>query len=94
MIVGSRMSNYFCSMGISEYMISLRLSRLLSNMTIGSNFLSKCIFVSEYFRAECCCKMSKSNYSWSQLKNFVVEKLATLQCSNSKTFQAKATLRL
>ena len=35
----------------------LRLSRLLSNMTIGSNFLSKQIFVSEYFRAECCCKI-------------------------------------
>ena len=78
-----------CSLGISKYVIRLRLSRLLSNMTIGSNILSKCIFVSEYFRVECCCKISER----SQLKNFGVEKLATPQCSNSKTFQAKATLR-
>ena len=46
-------------MGISKYVIRLHLSRLLSNMIIGSNFLSKRIFVSEYFRAECCCKISE-----------------------------------
>ena len=80
-IVGNRMSNYFCSLGISKYVIRLRLSRLLSNMTIGSNFLLKCIFVSEYFKAKSC-KISVP----SQLKIFGVEKLATLQHSNSKTF--------
>ena len=56
---GSRMSGYFCSLGISKYVIWLHLSKLLSNMTIGMNFLSKCIFVSEYFRAERCCKISE-----------------------------------
>ena len=69
MIVGIRMSHYFCSLGILKYVISLRLSRLLSNMTIGANFLSKCIFVSEYFRAERCSKILER----SQLKNFGVD---------------------
>ena len=94
MRVGSRMSNYFCSLGISKYVIRLRLSRLLSNMTIGSNFLSKCIFVSEYFRAECFCKISEPESVKKFWRGSGEEKLATPQRSNSKTFQAKATFRL
>ena len=75
-------------------MIRLRLSKLLSNMTIGSNFLSKCIFVSKYFRAECCCKISEQESVKQFRRGFGVEKLATPQRSNSKTFQAEATFRL
>ena len=75
-------------------MIRLRLSTLLSNMTIGSNFLSKHIFESEYFRAECCCKILELESVKKFQSGSGVEKLATLQRSNSKIFQAKATLRL
>ena len=85
MRVGSRMSNYFCSLGISEYVIRLCLSRLLSNMTIGSNFLSKCIFVSQYFRAECCCKISEPESVKKFRRGSGVEKLAAPQRFNSKT---------
>ena len=92
MIVGSRMSNYFCSMGISKYVIRLRLSRLLSNMTIVLNLLSKCIFASEYFRAERCCKISDPESVKKFRSGSGVEKLATPQRSNFKTLQAKATL--
>ena len=88
------MSNYFCCLGISKYVIRLRLSKLLSNMTIGSNFLSKCIFVSEYFRAERCCKISEPESAKKFQSGSRVEKLAIPQRSNSKTFQAKATLCL
>ena len=94
MIVGRRMSSYFCSLGISKHVIRLRLYRLLSNMTIGSNFLLKCIFVSKYFRAERCCKISEPESVKKFRSGSGVEKLATLQCSNSKTFHAKITYRL
>ena len=62
-------------------------------MTIGSNFLSKCVFVSEYFGAERCCKISEPESVKKFRSGFEVEKLATPQSSNLKTFQAKATLR-
>ena len=79
-------------------MIKLRLSRLLRNMTISLNFLSKRIFVSKYFRVECCCKIFGAGLELESVKEFRsgcrVEKLVTLQHSNSKTFQAKATLHL
>ena len=78
-------------------MIKLRLSRLLRNMTISLNFLSKRIFVSKYFRVECC-KIFGAGLELESVKEFWsgcrVEKLVTLQHSNSKTFQAKATLHL
>ena len=44
--------------------------RLLSNMTIGLDFSSRRVFVSEHFGAECCCKISEPDYSWSQSKEY------------------------
>ena len=70
MIVGSRMSNYFCALVISKYVIRLCLSRLLSNMTIGSNFLLKHIFVSEYISER---SVVVKFCSRSRLKNFGVD---------------------
>ena len=62
-------------------------------MIIGSNFLSKRIFV-----LECCCKILGAGLEPESVKEFQsgpgVEKLATPQRFNPKTFQAKATLRL
>ena len=63
-------------------------------MTIGSIFLSKRIFAFEYFRAECCCKISEPESVKKFRSGSGVEKLATPQRFNSKTFQVKATLRL
>ena len=47
MIVGGRMSHYFCSLEMEYQNMWLRLAylRLLSNITTASNFLSKRIFV-------------------------------------------------
>ena len=56
--------------GISEYVIRIGLYRLLSNIIIGSNFSSKRIFVSDYFGAECCCKLSNLDWSQNQLKKY------------------------
>ena len=39
-------------------------------MTIGSDFSSKRIFVSDYFGAECCCKIPEPDWSRSQFKNY------------------------
>ena len=44
--------------------------RLLDNMTIVLIFLSKHIFVSEYFGTECCCKVSELDFSQSQFKKY------------------------
>ena len=43
-----------CGNGISEYVIRLGLSQAMNNLTIGSNFSSKRVLVSEYFGGECC----------------------------------------
>ena len=72
--------------GNIKYVIRLRLPRLLSKITIGSNFLSKCIFVSEYFKAERCCEILELESVKKFRSESGVEKLATPQRSNSKAF--------
>ena len=51
----------------SEYVIRLGLSQAIEQyMTIGSNFLSKRIFVLEYFGAGCCRKILEPDWIRNQ----------------------------
>ena len=55
---------------ISEYVARLGLSRAIQQYENWFEFLSKRIFVSEYFGAQCCRKISEPDWSRSQLKKY------------------------